>query len=229
MDIMSTGCHAFDRVVRGGFPVGHVSLIYGEAGTGKTTIAIQCAVNCAIRRFKTLFIDADNTFPPARLAQIAQYDLDTVSPQILVFTPQKFKEQIHLIENLDSFLTPNVALIVVDTITSLYRVELGSSEEIFALNRELNRQLAYLVDIAKAKKVAVLLISQVHGVMSESTEVEPVAMRILNFQSKIIVKLRKTSVVGVVEAILEKFLDMKHPQTNSKFKLTETGIQDVKR
>lgn len=226
---MSTGCYAFDRVVRGGFPVEQLSLLYGEAGTGKTTIAIQCAVNCARRGFKTLFIDADGTFSSVRLAQIAQYDLDAVSPQILVFTPQKFKEQIHLIENLDAFLTPNVALIVVDTITSLYRLELGSSEKTFALNRELNRQLAYLVDIAKAKKVAVLLISQVHSVMGEMNEVEPVAMRILNFQSKIIVNLRKIATVGVVEAILEKFSDMKYSHANSKFKLTETGIQDVKR
>lgn len=229
MDVISTGCYAFDRMVRGGFPVGQVSLIYGEAGTGKTTIAVQCAVNCARRGFKTLFIDSDNTFPPNRLSQIAQQELSKIAPYILLFTPQKFKEQVHVIESLDSLLTPSVAFVVVDTITSLYRVELGSSNETFALNRELNRQLAYLVDIAKTKKVAVLLTSQVHSIIGELNEVEPLAMRVLNFHSRIVISLRKTAKVGVIDAVLKKFLGMRNPHANSQFKLTETGIQDVGR
>ena len=103
MDVISTGCYAFDRMLRGGFPVGRVALIYGEAGTGKTTIAVQCAINCAMRGFKTVFIDSDNTFPPSRLSQIAQQELSTIAPYILLFTPQKFKEQIRVIEGLDYF------------------------------------------------------------------------------------------------------------------------------
>lgn len=227
MDVVPAGCYAFDRMLRGGFPVGHVALIYGEASTGKTTIAVQCAINCAMRGFKTLFIDSDNAFPPNRLSQIAQQELSTIAPYILLFTPQKFKEQVHVIESLDSLLTPSFALVVVDTITSLYRTELGSSSETFALNRELNRQLAYLVDIAKTKKVAVLLTSQVHSIIGELNEVEPLAMRVLNFHSRIVINLRKTAKVGVVDAALKKFLGMRTPHASSKFKLIETGIQDV--
>ena len=227
MDVVPAGCYAFDRMLRGGFPVGQVALIYGEASTGKTTIAVQCAINCAMRGFKTLFIDSDNAFPPNRLSQIAQQELSTIAPYILLFTPQKFKEQVHVIESLDSLLTPSFALVVVDTITSLYRTELGSSSETFALNRELNRQLAYLVDIAKTKKIAVLLTSQVHSIIGELNEVEPLAMRVLNFHSRIVINLRKTGKVGVVDAALKKFLGMRTPHASSKFKLTETGIQDV--
>lgn len=227
MDVVPAGCYALDRMLRGGFPAGQVALIYGEASTGKTTIAVQCAINCAMRGFKTLFIDSDNAFPPNRLSQIAQQELGTIAPYILLFTPQKFKEQVHVIESLDSLLTPSFALVVVDTITSLYRTELGSPSETFALNRELNRQLAYLVDIAKTKKVAVLLTSQVHSIIGELNEVEPLATRVLNFHSRIVINLRKTAKVGVVDAALQKFLGRRTPHASSKFKLTETGIQDV--
>ena len=176
-----------------------------------------------------MFIDSDNAFPPNRLSQIAQQELSTIAPYILLFTPQTFKEQVHIIESLASVLTSSVALIVVDTITSLYRIELGSSAETFALNRELNRQLAYLVDIARTKKVVVLLTSQVHSIIGELNEVEPLAMRVLNFHSRIVINLRKTAKVGVIEAVLKKFLGMQNPSACSQFKLTETGIQDVGR
>jgi len=39
--------------------------------------------------------------------------------------------------------------------------------------------------------------------------------------------LRKTAKVGVIDAVLKKFLGMRNPRARSQFKLTETGIQDV--
>jgi len=172
-------------------------------------------------------MDSDNAFSPNRLYQIAKQELSAIAPYILLFTPQKFKEQVHVIESMNSLLTPSVALVIVDTITSLYRIELGSTNETFALNRELNRQLAYLVDIAKTKKVAVLLTSQVHSIIGELNGIEPLATRVLNFHSRIVINLRKTAKVGVMEAVLKKFLDLKKPHTSSQFKLTEAGICDV--
>jgi circadian clock protein KaiC len=38
---VSSGCAGFDDVLRGGFPSGHVYLLEGEPGTGKTTLAMQ--------------------------------------------------------------------------------------------------------------------------------------------------------------------------------------------
>lgn len=225
-----TSCHSFDQIIRAGFPRGYISLIYGEADTGKTTIAIQCAINCARRGLKTIFIDSDNTFSSARLSQMSRYDLNVVSPRIIIFAPKNFKEQSHLIESLDRYLATGFMLTVVDTISSLYRLELGSSEETFALNRELNRQLAYLAQLAKTRKIAVLLTSQVHSVISEAQveEVEPIATRVLKFWSSAVVRLKQTPGVGVREAVLEKFLGVKRPHARCYFKLTEAGIQDLK-
>ncbi len=216
-------------MLRTGFPTGNISLIYGEADTGKTTIAIQCAVNVAKKGFKAIFIDSDNAFTSIRLSQIAHQYTEKISPNIVIFSPKNFKEQIHLIENLDNYFTPNVVVVIIDTISSLYRVELGSMEETFALNRELNRQLAYLAQIVGEKKIAVILTSQVYNVFGkdQKPDIEPVAERVLKFWSKVIVHLEKTQRTDVREAALEKFLGMNHPRARCYFKLTETGINDL--
>jgi KaiC/GvpD/RAD55 family RecA-like ATPase len=66
-----TGCRELDKILDGGISSENVGLFYGEAETGKTTFAMQCAVNCALRGYKTLFIDCDGTFSARRLSQIA--------------------------------------------------------------------------------------------------------------------------------------------------------------
>lgn len=52
----SSGCPGLDDVLAGGFPAGHVYLLEGEPGTGKTTIALQFVAEGARRREKVLYI-----------------------------------------------------------------------------------------------------------------------------------------------------------------------------
>ncbi len=58
---ISTNCKTIDAILGGGIPPESLSLIYGEAETGKTTLAMQCAVNCARQGYKTLYVDCDGT------------------------------------------------------------------------------------------------------------------------------------------------------------------------
>ena len=59
---ISTGSKCIDSSLGGGISPETVILIYGEPETGKTTLAMQCAVDCAIQKLKILFVDCDNTF-----------------------------------------------------------------------------------------------------------------------------------------------------------------------
>jgi len=229
-DVISTGCISLDQPLNGGIPVGNISLVYGEAETGKTTLAIQCAVNCARKKQKVIFIDADNSFSARRLSQIAYYDLDKLSPLIILLKPDSFQEQILAMDHLEDYLTEKVGLIVVDTFTSLYRAEFGEgSKERFALNRELNIQLACLAQIAKTYKKAVLITSQVRSILIEAkVDVEPVATRVLKFWSDVVIRLKPTGRTNEVNAILEK-----HPKhkrlTSCYFLIGKTGIHDCYR
>ena len=227
--LIPTGCISLDKLLGGGFPAEAVSLVYGEAETGKTSLAVQCAVNCARRGIKSLFIDTDGTFSYERLSQIAEYDYEKISPLMIIMRPTTFQEQSRAIDHLEKVITKKFGLIVVDTVTSLYRVELNDTEETYAANRELNRQLAVLTQIAKTLGVAVLVISQVRSVpFGDDVEIKPVATRVLNYWSEIILDMKQTSQTRVIKMLREK-----HPKIKGTgfiyIKIESTGISDYRR
>ncbi|HVP40353.1 MAG TPA: ATPase domain-containing protein [Candidatus Krumholzibacteriaceae bacterium] len=224
---ISTGSNRLDELLNGGLTAEFMHLVYGEAETGKTTVAIQCAVNCARMGYKTIYIDSEGTFSARRLTQIAASDAKEIASNIILARPATFKEQSAILDNLDSYLTKKVGLIVVDTISSLYSVELGGeSKSTFKLNRELNKQMAYLAQIVKTRKIAALATSQVRNVFTaHDVNLEPVARRVMKFWANVVISLKLTQQNGVVRAVLEK-----HPrrlQPASCFlRIVEEGIKD---
>ncbi|MEM2987502.1 MAG: AAA family ATPase [Candidatus Bathyarchaeia archaeon] len=201
-----TGCKILDEALEGGFAIGEVSLIYGEAETAKTTLAIQCAVSCARQGCKTFYMDCDGTFSGRRLSQIASKETDKVAEFIVLARPNSFKEQALIIDQLANYITKGFGLVIVDTLTFLYRVEVAENpDNTFNLNRELNRQMALLAQIAKTQKVAVLVISQVRSIFDETfVDVEPVATRVLKFWANTIVAMKPTENPKVVKVTIEK-------------------------
>ncbi|UCD26661.1 MAG: AAA family ATPase [Candidatus Bathyarchaeota archaeon] len=226
--VAPTGCPSIDKLLGGGFPSDGVSLVYGEAETGKTSLAIQCAINCARMGYKSFFIDSDDSFSSRRLSQIAHQDNEKVSPFIYLMKPTTFQEQSRVIDHLEEYTTRKFGLVVIDTIASLYRVKLDGSKLTFALNRELNRQVALLTQFAKTRRVAALIISQVRNVFLEDrVNMEPVASRVLRFWSDIVLKLALTSQTRVIKALLEKHPERKG-STTCYARIEETGIRDYK-
>lgn len=226
--MIPTGCGSLDKLLNGGIPTDGVSLVYGEAETGKTSLATQCAVNTARMGCKAIFIDSDGTFSPRRLSQIAYYDSEKVSPLITLVKPTTFEEQSLAIDSIDTYITKKVGLVVADTVTSLYRVEFGGAKKTFALNRELNRQVAGLAQIAKTHKVAVLIVSQVRSVFAETyVSIEPVATRVLRFWSDVVLNLKHTGQPRVIKAILEKHPKRKRP-VSCYLSIESSGIRDYR-
>ncbi len=203
--VIPTGCKPLGKLLGGGLPTGRVSLVYGEADTGKSSFAIQCAVNCARIGYKTIFVDSDGSFSTRRFDQIAYRDSLEIAPLIFLVKPTTFQEQALAIDQLDEYITGRVGFLVVDTITSLYGVEIGNRREAFALNRELNRQVACLAQAAASHEIAVLITSQVRSVFEAGvTSLEPVATRVLKFWSDIVLDFRHTEQTRMIRVYLEK-------------------------
>jgi DNA repair protein RadB len=223
-----TGCKMLDEALEGGFPIGEVSLIYGEAETAKTTLAIQCAVSCAKQGYKTFFVDCDGTFSARRLSQIASGDAEKVAELIILARPKSFKEQALVIDQLANYIARGFGLVVVDTATFLYRMEVAENpDKTFELNRELNRQMALLAQTAKTQKVAVLVLSQVRSVFDEAyVDVEPVATRVLKFWANTIVAMKPAEDPKVVRITIEKKAKMAGPFI-CYAKITEKGLCEL--
>jgi len=222
-----TGCCCIDSNLSGGIFPESVMLIYGEAETGKTTLAMQCAVSCAMQNHKTLFVDCDNTFSAKRLSQVASGKFEEIADLILLIRPTDFREQTAVIDRISDYTAKNFGLIVIDTLNSLYRAKVAeSSGKAFGLNRELNRQLAILAQTAKTQKMPVVITSQVRSVFDDSyVSVAPVATRVLEFWADTILAMKPSENPQIIKAVLEKTGETAQEAT-CYLRIDETGIHD---
>jgi RecA/RadA recombinase len=222
-----TGCGCIDSNLDGGISPESVTLIYGEPETGKTTLAMQCAVNCAMQNYKTLFVDCDNTFSAKRLSQVASGKFEEIADLIILIRPANFREQTAVIDRLSEYTAKNFGLVVIDTLTSLYRLKVAeSSGKAFGPNRELNRQMAILAQTTKTQKMPVVITSQVRSVFNEPyVNVAPVATRVLKFWADTIIAMKPTENPQTIKAVLEK-TRKKAKEAICHLRIAETGIHD---
>jgi RecA/RadA recombinase len=223
-----TSCETIDKILSGGIPTGSITLIYGEAETGKTTLATQCAINCAKQGSKTLFIDCDGTFSGRRLSQMSSERFNEIAESITLMKPQDFRELTLAIDKLTDYLTKNFGLLIIDTITTLYRIKIAESpERSFTLNRELNKQMASVAQVAKLHKIAALATSQVRTAFNEAhVSIEPVATRVLKFWADTIINLKPTEHPQIIKAILEKSSKKFQSPPMCQLKIEESGIHE---
>ena len=220
-----TDCRPIDEFLKGGFLAGTLALIYGEAETGKTTLAMQCATNCARQGYKTLFVDPDRTFSAQRFSQIVPERFKEVPELIILIRPNDFREQTVVVDRLTEYINQNFKLVVFDTITSLYSLRIAESpSKTFELNRELNRQMAILAQVARTKRIVILLTSQVHSVLNEvPVSTAPIATRVLKFWADTVLALKLTENPQAIKATVEKNPE-KLPTKAFNLRIGERGI-----
>jgi DNA repair protein RadB len=224
----ATGCAALDRLLHGGMECGEITLLYGEAATGKTTAAIQTAISVTRKGMKVIFVDSDNSFTQQRFHQIAGVDAKSLSELIMLFFPDSFEKQRMLVESLGNYATPSLGLVVIDSMSTLYRAAFSKTESIFTLNRDLTRQLAYLADLTLSKRIACLITSQVHARLKPiGAQIEPVARRALFHFSRTIVRVRNTSDPIVKEFALERLRGADTVEGRCFLTLTERGFAKI--
>jgi DNA repair protein RadB len=217
-----SACHSIDALLGGGFPTGAVSHIFGEPGSGKTTAAIQLAINVIRFEKRVLFIAAEK-FSADRFTQIAGADAINLSKKLLVFEVNSFAEQRVTLGRVKRVAQENVGLICLDTATTHYRLEQSKDTE-GALRHELANQLLLLLGLARKYDLAVLVTNQVY-VNGVTEEILPVAGYLIDNLSSIVLQFAKSE-RGRGCAILKK-----HPtqpsEMSASFKITGHGLTDV--
>jgi RecA/RadA recombinase len=214
-------------MIHGGFTRGEVALIYGEAATGKTTAVIQAAASAANLSLKVIYVDSDRSFTQQRFRQIAGSRSKDNSELISLFFPETFSEQRALLESLENYVTPSLGMVIVDSVSSLYRAAFSDTASIFSLNRDLGGQLAYLGELASSHNIACIITSQVHSRLTPPvTDIEPVARRTLFHFPQTILRTRNTPKQSVREFILERINGSDSTRSSCLVRLQESGLAD---
>ena len=226
MDFLSSGSPAIDRLLGGGFPLHQISLLYGEAATGKTILSMQCVLEAARKEYKVFYLDSDQSFSVNRMERLAGGR--ELAERIVLFRPEDFDEQGRIVENIENLLTKTPILLVVDSITGLYRGGQVKPEGYFGRDRELNRQLAQLDALASRFAAWILLTGQVHSSPTGGEWlVEPVATRTLRHWSDLILRLTQTPRPNVRDCFLEKKNGLDVSGNHCPFKITDEGIEEA--
>lgn len=214
-----------DELLNGGFENDVVTTIFGPAGSGKTNLCIISAINVAKNHGKVIYIDTEGGFSAERAKQICGKETEKILDKIFFLNPTDFKEQQEVFEKLRELIDDNIKLIVVDTISMLYRLELGKTEDVYATNAALGRQIAYLTQIARKSNIPVLIANQVYADFENPNGVKIVGGDILKYGSKCLIELQQGH-NGVRKAMLIKHRSL--PQSKEVvFRIINEGIETI--
>jgi len=174
-----------DRLM-GGFEKEIITTLYGPAGSGKTNICMISAITCAKEGKKVIYVDSEGGFSVERLKQLC-LDYEKIMEKIIFLKPTTFEEQKNVLEKLPAMANDKIGLIVVDSISMLYRLE--RKDDSGEINRELGRQLAALNEICRKKNIPVVVTNQVYANFEDKNKVNIVGGDILKYWSKCLVEI----------------------------------------
>ncbi|MEW5748551.1 MAG: DNA repair and recombination protein RadB [Candidatus Thermoplasmatota archaeon] len=217
---VAIGSAGLDGLLEGGLEGGAITLLFGEAGTGKTNICLQVARNVASQGKKVLYIDTEGV-SLERLRQMAGDEFEEVMKHILFFEPHTFEDQERLVEKAvrlaDSSL--EVGVIILDSATIHYRLTRNDEEK--GTRKSLSTQLTKLLMVARNKGMPVLLTSQVYTDIEKGT-FEPLGGHVLLHNAKAIIRLDKVG-ASSRRAVIIKHRHLEEGK-RADFKLTRNGV-----
>ena len=192
-DWCSTGHELLDKALGGGYESEVVTTLYGPSGSGKTNLCMVALVATVLNGKKVVFIDPEGGFSITRLSQILP-DFKKYLDQVLLLKPMNFEEQKKSFEKLKRLVEANdtnIGIIIIDSISMLYRLEMGKENDFSNTNRELSAQIATLTEIARRKNIPVLVTSQVYSSFDERDRVNMVGGDILKYGSKCLYEINE--------------------------------------
>lgn len=224
-----------NKLFSGGYDEDIVTTIYGPSGSGKTNLCLIAAIEAVKSGKKIIFVDTEGGIAVERIKQLAE-EYETILPHLLFFNPTNFSEQNIFFDRLkkmvDEKYDGQIGLIIVDSISMLYRLELGKTEGVYDTNASLGRQIACLVEIARKKKIPVLITNQVYSDFDNRDQVKMVGGDLLKYGSKCLIELQKSSTDlqknnGYRILVLRKHRSL--PEGLScRFLIVEKGLEEMK-
>ncbi|MBW3000321.1 DNA repair and recombination protein RadB [Candidatus Woesearchaeota archaeon] len=219
---LSTGTAVMDWLLEGGYDKGIITTIYGPAGSGKTNLCLLCIAN-SVKGQKVIYVDTEASFSITRFRQMCS-DYKKVLEKIIFLKPTNFKEQKVAIEKLKSLIKKDIGIIFVNSITMLYRAELGE-EDNYGLNNSLASQVRTLLEIARKKDIPVIMTAQVYADIEKKEGVRIVGGRIITNISKTLVELEKSGANRI--AVIRKHRSIEEGK-KVMFRIVDEGIKEVK-
>lgn len=204
----------------GGIEKGAITNFYGPPGVGKTNICILAALRCIKSGGRVVYIDTEGGLSPERVRQIHMGGGDVFRNMILI-EPKTFEEQGVVIKNLES---QDFDMLVIDSVVALYRLKCADpTKETLEANKELSIQLSILSNIARRKKIPVIITAHTFKNW-ETGENQIIGGDSIKYWSKSIVFIEHTGRMSERKATVFKHRSI--PEGRSvKFEIVNEGVK----
>ncbi|BBH08158.1 sec34-like family protein [Prunus dulcis] len=203
---ITSGSRELDKILEGGIETGSITEIYGEFRSGKTQLCHTLCVTCQLPldqgggEGKAMYIDAEGTFRPQRLLQIAErFGLNGADVLENVAYARAYNTDHQsrlLLEAASMMVETRFALMIVDSATALYRTDFSGRGELSARQMHLAKFLRSLQKLADEFGVAVVITNQVVAQVDGSAifagpQVKPIGGNIMAHASTTRLAVRK--------------------------------------
>jgi DNA repair protein RadB len=222
MDIskIHTGSDVLDELIGGGLEKRVITQYYGEPAGGKSTFCLMSAVSVLKSGESVIYIDSEG-FSAERYRQIAGENATEMAGNIILFEPCDFREQSIMIDQCREILEKkSTGLIILDSITALYRVNAAGSGDV---QRQLSQQLIKLLAYSRRYDIPIIVTNQVYTDI-DTDRLSGLGGTSLRHISKVIVRIERDNKSR--RAVLEKHRSK--PEGESfRFEITEKGIKKI--
>ncbi len=217
MQHLATQCPPLDVLLDGGLEADAITLVFGEGGSGKTNLALQCAREAVAAGKRVAYVDTEGV-SSIRLQQVfGALDAEPV----LFFTPYTIEEQERLVSN--ATRVPDLGLVVVDSINMHYRLAIdGGADGESEAARSLYKQLHHLTGFARQAQVPVLITGQVYG---GEDATQPFARRVMEHLVKALVRFEKRP-DGTRKATILKHRSIEEGRS-ARFRIAGHGLEEL--
>lgn len=205
---IKTGIDEVDRVFGGGIVKGSLSLIGGEPGAGKSTLALTIADKIADSGIKVLYVSAEESASQIKM----RADRIKSKSKLLLLAIETAIENIVKIINKEK-----PGLVIVDSIQTVYKQDVDS---VAGSINQVRESCAHLLYTAKRTNIPIIIIGHVtkEGMIAGPKMLEHIVDAVMYFESEKYYKLK------ILRAVKNRF-----GSTNEIgiFEMAEDGIKEV--
>lgn len=236
--IITTGSTELNKLLGKGVETRAITEAFGEFGSGKSQIGFQLAINVQLPveqgglNGDVVFIDTEGTFRPERIVQIAQakgLEPAEILKRLHHARAHSSDHQMLLAEKIEDLIQKqglNIKLVVVDSITSLFRSEFIGRGTLADRQQKINRHLHTLQKLADKYNLAIYITNQVmaNPAIFFGNPTQAIGGHIMGHGSTYRIYLRKSK----GDRRIARLIDSPHlPEGEAVFAVKAEGVCDA--